>query len=270
MYEFQVGLGHESQSIVTNRGETLSQGKSPQVEYIPYQVAYGLGASTNIALSGEFTRTSDSILKSNAEGPVEPELAINQYFKSKNAAIHLNAGYRPDLGARTNTFYANSRAEGNNLAGGASYQFSGGVFTRYGMAILGGEASYLFKDERVRNETLVGLYNQQTIKEEKIRLQGGHEKTLRVIAEVAFPIRFGLGLGRTWIEDEEEQRQTDTAYKVYSGYGKNFAQIWGRFQFNRNLSLLPEATYTVSDSVSSITGTKDEFVRGKVSLRYRF
>lgn len=270
MFEVQLGFAHGSTDIVTDRGTPINRQLFPKNDFIPYQIAYGLGAQTNIAVSGSINQTQETSEQFSLEGPTEPQITINQYFKNDRGALLVSAGYKPDMGPRKQTHYANSRIEGNSLAGGASYNFNGGFYVRHGVALLGGEVDYLFKDTRKMTKITVPLYDPSNPIHSNYVLNGGHEKSIRLLAELTFPIRFGMAVGRTWVDQEELQNITDYTPTLHEGFGKSFVQGWSRFQFNRHLSLIPEMSYSLYDTVATDSGLRDQEFIVKLNVRYRF
>lgn len=271
MFEFQTGVGHIEATKASNRDLGLSIKKEPRTDFIPFQVAYGIGNTTNLSISGKFSMEQDKVSKSNHEGPTEPQITLTQILRNNETAILLSGTYTPDMGAQTNKSMAASRTEGNSLSGGASYEFTGGGFSRLESVIIGGEASYLYRDTRTVNRETIALFSGASTGVVQTKIEGGHEKTLRGIVEViALPTRFGLVMGRTWVEQEEELQTNSIGFPLYDSYAKDFIGAYARFQLNPKFSILPLVTYKQTAGVGFSQDAQDQELLTQVNLRYRF
>lgn len=270
MFELQSGLGHSDASKETTNGQSANIKTTPQTDFIPFQVAYGLTNNTSISISGKVIRKQEKVTNSNYEGYSEPQFSLSHAFRNDNTAVLISGSYSPSLGPQTNSSIGATRTEGNTLAGGASGELLGGYFMRLDPIILGGEAAYLYKDSRIVNRDTIAIFTGQSTGTTQTRIEGGHEKTLRGIVELAAPFRAGFTFGRIWVEQEEEIPLYQLTHTINNSYYRNFMSAYARIQINPKLSLLPTLSYTESPDTSGITSSTDQEVSTQVSLRYRF
>ena len=270
MFEAFAGIGHIDGSKETNRGQSVYIKTSPQTDFFPVQFAYGLTDNTNISFSGKAMRTLDKVANSSYEGTSEPQFAISHTIKTNNSAININGSYSAANGPKTNNSYGITRTEGNTLTGGASGELTGGYFTRLDPVILGGEVAYLYKDSRIINRESSDIFTHKSLGINQIRIEGGNEKTLRGIIELAFPFRIGMTFGRTWVEQEEELILYQSTSTLHDSFYRNFVSGYARFQVNPRLSILPSIAYSVAPDTSYQTSKNDQEMSSQINLRYRF
>lgn len=270
MFEVMGGMGHSDGSKENNRGQGENIKKTPQSDYFPMQLAYGLGDNTSLAVSAKVLRQIEKVSNTSLEGYTEPQFSLNHTIRTTNSAILLSGTYSPDLGPRSLTHDAATRTEGNTLNGGAWGELSGGYFTRIDPVIIGGEASYLYKDTRVENSETRALFTGQATGQTQKRIEGGNEKTLRAIVEVAMPLRLGFTFGRTWVEQEEELLTYQMTPLINNSYYRNFISAYGRIQVNPRISILPNISYSEMPDTSNVTSNRDEDLSTQVTLRIRF
>ncbi len=270
MFEVGGGMGHTDGTKETNRGQATYIKKSPQTDYFPVQVAYGIGDNTSISFTGKAIRQQEKVSKTSLEGTSEPQFTISHTFRNLNSAIHISGTYAADIGPRTLSYDAATRTEGNTLAGGASGELTGGYFLRLGPVILGGEASYLYKETRIENSETIALFTRQATGQTQKRIEGGHEKTLRGTVELALPFRFGMTFGRVWVEQEEELLAYQMTPIINNSHYRNFFGGYGRIQVNPKLSILPGLTYSETPDTSDLTSKRDQELSTQVNLRFRF
>lgn len=270
MFEVMGGLGHTERSEEINRGQPNYIKKTPQSDFIPVQLAYGLGDNTSLSFSGRTIRQFEKVTNTNLEGTSEPQFSISHSFRNANSVINITGTYTADVGASSLTKRAASRNEGNTLEGGASGELLAGYFMRFSPIIVGGEVSYLYRDSRIKNEETIALFTGQTAAQTQTRIEGGNEKTLRGIIEVALPIRVGATFGRTWVEQEEHIIMYQPTTIRYESNYRNFLTGYGRFQINPKLSLLPSVAYTEAPDTSTLTGKQNQEISTQLNLRYRF
>ncbi|MEY4617061.1 MAG: hypothetical protein RJB66_2021 [Pseudomonadota bacterium] len=270
MFEVMGGLGHTDGSEEINRGQPNYIKKSPQGDFVPVQLAYGLSDNTSLYFSGKAIRQTERATNTNLEGTSEPQFSISHSIRNENSTLNLIGTYTADVGAATLTSRAASRKEGNTLQGGASGEGLAGYFVRLSPIIIGGEVSYLYKDSRIKNEETIALFTGQTTGQTQTRLEGGNEKTLRAIVELAMPIRLGATAGRTWVEPEELITMYQPTTILYNSYYRNFFSGYARFQVNPKLAILPSVSYTEAPDTTGITGKQNQEIATQVGIRYRF
>lgn len=270
MFEVMSGLGHTDASEEINRGQPNYIKKSPQGDFVPVQLAYGLGDNTSLYFSGKAIRQIEKVSNTNLEGTSEPQFSISHSIRNTNSTLNLVGTYTADIGAQTLTSRAASRKEGNTLQGGASGEALAGYFLRLSPVIIGGEVSYLYKDSRIRNEETIALFSGQTTGQTQTRIEGGNEKTVRGIVELAMPVRLGATVGRTWVEQEEYITMYQPTTILYNSYYRNFFTGYARFQLNPRLAILPSVAYTEAPDTSEITGKQNQEIATQIGIRYRF
>jgi hypothetical protein len=270
MFEILGGVGHIDGSVETDRGQSTYIKKTPQTDYIPVQLAYGLTDNTSISFSGRALRTQEKVANTNIEGTAEPQFSVAHTFRNENQAVLVSGTYSPDVGPQTNTSNAATRTEGNALAGGSSGQLDVGYYNRIDPVLIGGEISYLYKNTRIINRQTLALFTGLPTGQTQTRLEGGHEKTLRGVIEYAGPVRLGVTFGRTWVEQEEEQIMYQLTTNIHDSYFRNFMGAYGRFQVNPRLSVLPSVLYSEAPDTSSLTSNSNTDLTTQVNLRFRF
>jgi hypothetical protein len=270
MFEIMGGLGHIEESKEADRGQPIYIKKTPQTDFFPVQLAYGIGDNTSITFSGKALKQQDKVSNQNYEGTSEPQFTIAHTFRTYDSAIVLSGSYSPDVGPKSSISGGATRTEGNTLSGGASGEGLGGYYLRLGPTILGGEAAYLYRDTRIENHETKNAFTGQTVAQIQTRIEGGNEKTLRGIVELALPIRIGVIFGRTWIEQEEEMPLYEITHNIRNSYFRNFMTGYGRIQINPRLSLLPTLTFTDAPDTSGLTTKSDQEFTTQLGLRYRF
>lgn len=270
MFEVAGGMGHTDGTKETNRGQGAYVKKTPQTDYFPVQVAYGLGDNTSISLSGKVLRQQEKVTNTSLEGTSEPQFTLSHTFRNFNSAIHLSGTYTADVGPRTLAYNAATRTEGNTLSGGASGELTGGYFIRLDPVIIGGEASYLYKDTRIENSETIALFTGQATGQSQKRIEGGHEKTLRGVVELALPFRVGMTFGRVWVEQEEELLAYQMTPIINNSHYRNFFGGYARIQVTPRLSILPGLNYSETPDTSDLTSNHDQELSTQVNLRFRF
>lgn len=270
MFEIMGGLGHVDGSETANQGQSNNIKKSPQSDYVPLQFGYGLTDNTNIWISGRTIRRTEKTTGLSLEGTSEPEFSISHSIRNANSSFTLTGTYNADIGPRTVISRAATRKEGNTLEGGASGLVSAGYFARYDFILLGSEVSYLYRDSRIENQETQALFTGQATGQVQVRKEGGHEKTLRGIVELALPIRIGGTIGRTWIEEEEYLTLYQPTTIIYNSYYRNFITGYGRFQINPKFAILPSIGYSEAPDTSGISGGSTQDLSTQVNFRYRF
>ena len=269
MFEILGGIGHIDSSKETDSGKPSYIKSNPQTDMFPIQFAYGITDTFNIAISTKIQRIEDKVRRSNNEGYSEPQISASYTFKNERSAILLSGTYTPDMGPKTSVANGISRIEGNTFSGGASGEFLGGGFFRLDPIILGGEASYLYRETRILNRETMVLYTGQS-NAKQFRFDGGNEKTIRGIIELAMSFRLGMTFGKTWIEEEQEMGVYDLTPIIHDSYFKTFLSAYGRFQINPRLSLIPSIQYNETPDTTSLTNGNNQDLSTQVNLRYRF
>lgn len=270
MFEVNSGLGHSDRSEEINRGQPNYIKKTPRADFIPVQLGYGLTNNTNFWISSKIVRLQDKVTKTNLEGTMEPQFSLSHSFRNDNSSITITGTYTADVGPSTLNSRAASRKEGNTLEGGASGELMASYFARLSPVIVGAEVSYLYRDSRLRNEETVALFTGQTTGQTQTRIEGGDEKTLRGVVELAAPFRIGATFGRTWVEEEEHIITYQPTTILYGSYYRNFMSAYSRIQINPKLSVLPSVAYTEAPDTTSMTGQQNQEISTQLNLRYRF
>lgn len=270
MFEVSGGLGHIDESQQSSLGQAQNVKQNPQTDFIPFQVAYGFTDNFNIAIAGKAIKKTERVTNSSFEGTSEPQFSASYAFRNSYSAFLLTGTYTADIGAKEITDKGLSRLEGNSLNGGASGEINAGYFARLGPTILGGEISYLYKDTRIVNSETIILYTATPTAKTQYRYEGGAEKSLRAVAELAMAFRLGIFAGRTWVEPEERRVANQLAPVTVNSYYKDFIGAYGRIQVHPRLSVLPILSVTEAPDTSGQTDHSDHEVLTQVNLRFRF
>lgn len=270
MFEASGGLGHIDESQQSSFGQAQNVKRNPQTDFIPFQVAYGFTDNFNISIAGKAIKKNERVTNSSFEGTSEPQFSASYAFRNSYSAFLLSVTYSADIGAKEITDKGNSRKEGNTLNGGASGELNAGYFARLGPTILGGEISYLYKDTRIVNSDIIALYTATPTAQSQFRQEGGAEKSLRAIAELAMAFRLGVFVGRTWVEPEEYIVANQLAPVTFNSYYKDVVGAYGRIQVHPRLSVLPILSVTEAPDTSGQSDHSDHEVLTQVNLRFRF
>ncbi len=270
MFEVSGGLGHIDENQPVNNGQSQNVKKNPQTDFFPFQVAYAFTDNFNISVAGKIMRTTEKVGNTSFEGTSEPQFSASYAFRNAYSVFLLTGVYTADIGPREILRKGLSREEGNTLKGGASGEVIAGYFARVGPMILGGEASYLYKDTRIVNESDIPLFTGESTAPKQIRYEGGAEKSLRAVAELATSFRLGVFFGRTWIEAEELIISNQLGNMLGNSYYKNFFGAYGRIQIHPRLSVLPLLSVTEAPDTSGFSNYSNHEVLTQVNLRFRF
>ena len=270
MFEVAGGLGHVDQSKQATRGQAQNVKQNPQTDYLPFQMAYAFSDNFYIAVAGRAIRTTDRVANTSLEGTSEPQFSASYAFRNSYSVLLLTGTYNADIGPKTEIYKGASRMEGNTLTGGASGELQGGYYARLGPAILGGEISYLYKDSRIVNTRDIAPYTAYETAPTQDRLEGGAEKSLRAVAELATSFRLGVYYGRTWIEQEDYIRSNQFAPFTNNSYFKDTVGAYGRIQVHPRLSVLPLISVSEAPDTSGQSNQSTHEIQTQISLRFRF
>lgn len=270
MFEVMSGLGHIDESQESSRGQAQNVKQSPQTDFIPFQVAYGFTDNFNISIAGKAMKQNERVTNASYEGTSEPQFSASYAFRNSYSALLISGTYTANIGAKEIRYKGISRTEGNTLNGGASSEVNTGYFARLGPTVLGGEISYLYKDSRIVNSDEIELYTATPTAQQQYRQEGGAEKTIRAIAELALSFRLGLFAGRTWVEPEERIISNQLSSVTFNSYYKDFIGAYGRIQVHPRLSVLPLLSVTEAPDTSGQTSHSNHEVLTQVNLRFRF
>jgi len=270
MYEVSGGYGHIDQAQQSSNGQAQNIKQSPQTDYFPIQVAYAFTDNLNIAILGKAMRVSDRVTNSNFEGYSEPQLSVSYAFRNTYSAILLSGIYTADVGPNEISDKGISRKEGNTLNGGSSGELLGGYFARLGPVILGSEISYLYKDTRVVNTSVIPALASESTAPTQTRKEGGAEKSLRAVAELALSFRLGAFFGRTWVEPEDRMVANQFAPITINSYYKDILGVYGRIQVHPRLSVIPLLSVSDAPDTSGLSDQSNHEVLTQINLRFRF
>ncbi len=268
MFEISSGIGHIEGSNGSLNGQANNIKTSPQTDFIPYQIAYALTDNTYFSVSGRSVQERDRETRSSFEGTKEPQINLSYLFRNDNSGLLVSGTYTPDMGPKTVQYNGISRVEGTALSGGSSSELLLGYYYRLEYLILGGEASYLYKDTRTVNESNITLGI--TANPTQTRYEGGAEKSIRGIAELASPFRVGGFIGKTWVELTERQVMYQPAPIYDNSFSRTFYGAYARFQVLPKFSILPMISFSNAPDTSGLSNGSQQDLTTQVNLRYRF
>jgi hypothetical protein len=270
MFEVSGGYGHMDETQQSSFGQAQNIKLNPQTDFFPVQLAYAFTDNFNIGIMARTLRTTDRITNSSFEGYSEPQLTASYAFRNAYSALLLTGIYTADVGPKEMTDKGISRKEGNALKGGSSGELLGGYFARLGPMILGGEISYLYKDSRIVNTKEIVPFTSVDTAPTQTRQEGGAEKSIRAVAELAMSFRLGIFAGRTWVEPEDRIIVNQFAPVTFNSYYKDFFGAYGRIQVHPRLSVIPLISVTEAPDTSGQSSHSNHEVLTQANLRFRF
>lgn len=262
---------------VTNPFDTMGLGSydtNNQETLVRIRYAYPLARYTYIGVTAGFSNRYEAELY-NESGMIDPEIFIGQHIPWRNGNVRLSLSASPSLGpAELNRKIGinDESAKGNMNRGGWSLRPEVSVTARINKVIIGGEANYLYLDDRTVNEKVsvspdalmdpsvqAGLTHQYLgpntsslgygsgisnyglfsgTEEIQTIISGGSAWAVKGLIEI--PDWYRLGAELIYGQVDTSTRKNDFG-KVVQNDGGDFQEVrvYGRYKFNEKMSLTP-------------------------------